>query len=308
MASATSDSPVIRLRRNEPGIVGKLAYAWWFFRRYPIIPIIILSVLVVTSIIGPWVAPFERDIGNLDDRHLPPFTTSEYTGFHLFGTDHVGRDTFTRILHGARISMMIAGVSLLVGFTVGVTLGIVSGYFGGWIDEIITRFVDIWYALPFLLVALIMMLIFGRGLPVLMVVLALIAWTGFVRVLRSQAMVLREMDYVAAAKIAGAGPVRIMINHIAPGLMNTAIVVATLSVGGLILAEATLSFVGAGIQPPTPAWGVMVSSGRDYLDSAWWQIVIPGSCIFLVVISLNFLGDWLRDRLDLGCDRSTRRR
>ena len=193
---------------------------------------------------------------------------------------------------------MVVGVSLGIGFTVDTTLGVISGYFGGWTDEIITRFVDIWFALPFLLVALIMTLIFGRGLPVLMVVLALISWTAFVRILRSQALILREMDYVAAARIAGSGPIRIMWRHIFPGLLNIAIVVATLNVGGLILAEATLSFVGAGIQPPTPAWGVMVSSGRDYLADAWWQIVMPGSAIFLVVISLNFLGDWLRDRLD----------
>lgn len=308
MATATSEIPVPGTTRRTGGIIGKLSFIWWFLRRYPVIPVIILITLVITAILGPILAPYPRDIGWLGDRHLPPFSTSEEieeaaargtkTGFHLLGTDHIGRDTFTRVLHGARISMMVVGVSLGIGFTVGTTLGVISGYFGGWTDEIITRFVDIWFALPFLLVALIMTLIFGRGLPVLMVVLALISWTAFVRILRSQALILREMDYVAAARIAGAGPIRIMWRHIFPGLLNTAIVVATLNVGGLILAEATLSFVGAGIQPPTPAWGVMVSSGRDYLADAWWQIVMPGSAIFLVVISLNFLGDWLRDRLD----------
>ena len=308
MATATTDIPLPGTRRQTSGVLGKASYVWWFFRRYPVFPIFILSVLVIASVIGPYVAPYPRDIGWLGDRHLPPFTTSPHieeakengidTGFHLLGTDHIGRDTFTRILHGARISMMVVAVSLGIGFTVGTTLGIISGYFGGWIDEIITRMVDIWYALPFLMVALIMTLIFGRGLNILMIVLALISWTAFVRILRSQALILREMDYVAASRIAGAGPIRIMLKHILPGLLNTAIVVATLNVGGLILAEATLSFVGAGIQPPTPAWGVMVASGRDYLQDAWWQIVMPGSAIFLVVISLNFLGDWLRDRLD----------
>ncbi len=308
MATATSEIPLPGTRRQTSGVLGKASYVWWFFRRYPVFPIFILTVLVISAVIGPWVAPYPRDIGFLKDRHLSPLSTSPFkeeakaqgidTGFHLLGTDHIGRDTFTRVLHGARISMMVVGVSLGIGFTVGTTLGIISGYFGGWIDEIITRLVDIWFALPFLLVALIMTLIFGRGLPVLMVVLALISWTAFVRVLRSQALILREMDYVASARIAGASPIRIMWKHIFPGLLNTAIVVATLNVGGLILAEATLSFVGAGIQPPTPAWGVMVSDGRDYLQSAWWQIVMPGAAIFLVVISLNFLGDWLRDRLD----------
>lgn len=312
MTIATSEIPVPGTRRRTGGVVGGLVFTWWFLRRYPVIPVIILITLVIAAFIGPIVAPYPRDSGWLGDRHLPPFTTTSdeeklaadakgqlyLTGFHLLGTDHIGRDTFTRVLHGARISMMVVGVSLGIGFTVGTSLGVISGYFGGWTDEIITRFVDIWFALPFLLVALIMTLIFGRGLPVLMVVLALISWTAFVRILRSQALILREMDYVAAARIAGAGPIRIMWRHIFPGLLNTAIVVATLNVGGLILAEATLSFVGAGIQPPTPAWGVMVSSGRDYLGDAWWQIVMPGGAIFLVVISLNFLGDWLRDRLD----------
>ena len=263
MATATTDIPLPGTRRRTSGVLGKASYVWWFFRRYPVFPIFILSVLVIASVIGPYVAPYPRDIGWLGDRHLPPFTTSPHveeareaginTGFHLLGTDHIGRDTFTRILHGARISMMVVAVSLGIGFTVGTTLGIISGYFGGWIDEIITRMVDIWYALPFLMVALIMTLIFGRGLNILMIVLALISWTAFVRILRSQALILREMDYVAASRIAGAGPIRIMLKHILPGLLNTAIVVATLNVGGLILAEATLSFVGAGIQPPTPA-------------------------------------------------------
>ena len=310
MATATTEIPLPGVRRDTSGVVGKLAYVWWFFRRYPVFPIFILTVLVIAAIIGPVVAPYPRDVGWLGDRHLAPFesTSAEeaakadiigvQTGFHLLGTDHIGRDTFTRILHGARISMMVVAVSLGIGFTVGTSLGILAGYFGGWIDEIITRLVDIWFALPFLMVALIMTLIFGRGLTVLMIVLALISWTAFVRILRSQALILREMDYVAASRIAGAGSFRIMWKHIFPGLLNTAIVVATLNVGGLILAEATLSFVGAGIQPPTPAWGVMVASGRDYLQDAWWQIVMPGSAIFLVVISLNFLGDWLRDRLD----------
>ncbi|NQW17535.1 MAG: ABC transporter permease [Chloroflexi bacterium] len=310
MATATTEIRVPGARRRRGGVMGGLAFTWWFLRRYPVIPVVILTILVVSAVIGPSVAPYPRDIGWLGDRHIPPFGSTAdseieaahakgyETGFHLLGTDHVGRDTFTRVLHGARISMMIAAVSLGIGFTVGTTLGVISGYFGGWTDEIITRFVDIWFALPFLLVALIMTLIFGRGLPVLMFVLALISWTAFVRILRSQALILREMDYVAAARIAGAGPIRIMWKHIFPGLLNTAIVVATLNVGGLILAEATLSFVGAGIQPPTPAWGVMVADGRDYLSDAWWQIVMPGSAIFLVVISLNFLGDWLRDRLD----------
>lgn len=285
-----------------------LGYVWWFIRRYPIIPIAVLVLLVIAAIIGPTVAPYERDIGVIGNRHLGIFQTSDISdtpryglwpeGFHLLGADHIGRDVFTRVLHGARISMQVVMVSLLLGGFVGVTLGVVSGYYGGIVDELITRIVDIWYAMPFLMVALIVTLIFGRGLTVLLFVLALISWTAFVRVIRAQIMVLKQMDYVAAARVTGASDFRIMFKHLLPGIMNTAIVVGTLSTSGLILAESVLSFVGAGIQPPTPAWGVMTNEGRDYLTIAPHQVLVPSAAIFMVVISLNFLGDWLRDRLD----------
>jgi peptide/nickel transport system permease protein len=272
---------------------------WRFMRGYPVIPIFLLAALVLSAIVGPIFAPYPRDIGELSDVHLRPFSRSEVTGnYYFFGTDHVGRDVLTRLLHGSRISLTVVSVALVAGSTVGITLGVVSGYYGGWTDEVITRFVDIWYALPFLLTALILTLIFGRGLNILVIVLALLAWTAFVRVLRAQVLVLRELDYVNSARICGATGPRIIIRHIMPGVLNTAIVIATLNTAGLFLAESVLSFVGAGIQPPTPAWGVMVNEGRDYIEFAAWQTLIPGGSIFLIVISLNFLGDWLRDKLD----------
>lgn len=403
---------------------------WSFFRRYPVFPGVILIVLVIAAIIGPTVAPYERDIGDVRARHNLPGTVdikfptkpkggidltdtdiaagstfiatyelptdnqifdigkdgsynndiswNESTpntpdilfsnitqegailsfeiianediiegqndniildvqvirtdtklldiwpdGYHFLGNDHVGRDVFSRLLHGAQISMMVVGISLVAGMTIGVALGLIAGYtanryepnigfwmtykgkkrrvaiFSPWlVDEFITRFVDIWYALPFLMVALVVTLIFGRGLEVLMGVLALIAWSGFVRVIRAQTLIIRELDFVASAKINGATAFRIMYKHILPGVLNTAVVVATLNTSGLILAESVLSFVGAGIQPPTPAWGVMTNEGRDYLAIAPHQVMVPGGAIFLVVLALNFLGDWLRDRLD----------
>ncbi len=306
--SSTLDSPLVATKVDRSAI----GHAWWFMRRYPVLPGIVLFFLVVSAIIGPSVAPYERDIGPIGDRHLGMFKYSELSvedrdapryslwpeGFHLLGSDHIGRDVFTRVLHGARISMQVVMVSLFLGMVIGVTLGMVSGFYGGIVDELITRFVDIWYAMPFLMVALIVVLIFGRGLTVLLFVLALISWTGFVRVIRAQIMILKQLDYIAAARVNGASDVRIMSRHLLPGVLNTAIVVGTLSTSGLILAESVLSFVGAGIQPPTPAWGVMTNEGRDYLTIAAHQVLVPSAAIFMVVISLNFLGDWLRDRLD----------
>lgn len=306
--SSTLDAPLspVKIKRSF------FRQMWWFLRRYPVIPGFVLVTLLIAAIIGPSVAPYERDIGVIGDRHLGVFKYSELplekidlpryslwpTGFHLLGADHVGRDVFSRVLHGARISMQVVLVSLLLGMVVGVSLGVVAGYYGGVVDEIITRFVDIWYAMPFLMVALIVTLIFGRGLTVLLFVLALISWTAFVRVIRAQILVLKQMDYIAAARVTGASDFRIMFKHLVPGILNTAIVVGTLSTSGLILAESVLSFVGAGIQPPTPAWGVMTNEGRDYLTIAAHQVLVPSAAIFLVVISMNFLGDWLRDRLD----------
>ena len=306
--SSTLDAPLnpVIVQRS---IVGKI---WHIMRKYPVLPGFVLSLLVLAAILGPTVSPYERDIGVIGDRHLGLFETSELPaedrdaprygawpdGFHLFGTDHIGRDVFTRVMHGARVSMQVVLVSLVLGMFIGVSLGMISGYYGGMVDEVITRIVDIWYAMPFLMVALIVVLVFGRGLTVLLFVLALVAWAGFVRVIRAQVLVLKQMDYVAAARVNGASDFRILFKHLLPGILNTAIVVGTLNTSGLILSESVLSFVGAGIQPPTPAWGVMTNEGRDYLSIAAHQVLVPSAAIFLVVISLNFLGDWLRDRLD----------
>jgi len=302
--SATLDAPLNPVK-VERSFFGQF---WWFMRKYPVAPTAVLLLLVIAAIIGPTVAPYERDIGVIQDRHLGMFQTSEFSdaprysawpqGYHLFGADHIGRDVFTRVLHGARISMQVVLVSLVLGMFIGVSLGMIAGYYGGIVDELITRFVDIWYAMPFLMVALIVVLVFGRGLTVLLFVLALVAWAGFVRVIRAQILVLKEMDYVAAARVNGASDFRILFKHLLPGILNTAIVVGTLNTSGLILSESVLSFVGAGIQPPTPAWGVMTNEGRDYLSIAAHQVLVPSAAIFMVVISLNFLGDWLRDRLD----------
>lgn len=272
--------------------------AWAFLRRWPIIPGVVLTTLVVAGVFAPLIAPHDPRQGGIRDRYIPPAWYADGGASHLLGTDHAGRDVFTRVLFGARISLMVAAISVSSGLIVGTTLGLVSGYVGGLLDEVITRVVDIWLAIPFLLVALIIVIVVGQSLSTLMGLLATLAWVGFVRVIRGQTLQLKQMDYVALARVAGASPGRIMIRHLLPGVVNSAIVIATLNVGNLILAEATLSFLGAGIPPPTPAWGVMIAEGRKDLATAWWPAVFPGIAIFLVVMSMNFLGDWIRDRLD----------
>ena len=300
--------------RDYPPVVSQLRTTWVFMRRWPVIPMTVLAALIFCGVFAPLLAthdPYGGQDAGLRSRHIPPPWAPEgdWLGVgnpaqeatrsgHFLGTDHTGRDVYSRMLYGARISLVVAAIALLSGFITGTTLGIVSGYSGGWIDEIITRIVDIWQALPFLMVALVCVLLFGQSTVLLLALMAALAWNPFVRVIRSQTLVVKNQPFVDLARVAGCSTIRILLRHILPGVINTAVVIATLSVGSLVLAEAALSFLGAGVPHPTPTWGSMVSEGRGYIATAWWPTVIPGVAIFLLVMSLNFTGDWLRDRLD----------
>ena len=216
----------------------------------------------------------------------------------LLGTDGLGRDILSRIVFGARISLIVSAVTLVIGGGLGVFLGLSSGWYGGWIDEVLMRLVDIILSLPLILVALVMVAAFGQSLELIIGVLAIWIWPRFARQVRGEVLQLKTMDYVSAARIVGASIPRILFNHLLPGTMNTVIVVSTLQVGIVILLEATLSFMGAGVPPPEPAWGSMVADGRDHLVDSWWAATMPGIAILFTVMSLNLFGDWLRDTLD----------
>lgn len=275
-------------------------------RRTPVIPVFLLSLVVFAGVFAPWVAPDNPRKGDLRARMAPPVWVESGTVEHMLGTDHLGRDVLTRVIYGAKISLIVAAVTLSIGGTVGVVLGLMAGWYGGWIDEIIMRLVDIALAVPLVLVALVMVVSIGKDFPdwlggqtgLIVLVLASWIWVRFARIVRGEVLQIKNMDYVALAKVAGASTPRILAFHIFPGVINTLIVVATLQVGWVILVESTLSFLGAGVPPPTPAWGSMVADGRDYLAGAWWISTMPGVAILLTVISLNLFGDWLRDKLD----------
>ena len=269
---------------------------WYILRRWPILPVTLLALLAVMGIGADWIAPNDPIDQSLPDRNARPLYQDGSPYF--FGGDHVGRDVLSRVIHGARVSLSVMAVALSAGMLIGCGLGLLAGYAGGFIDELITRIVDIWMGFPFLLLALVAAIIVGASFQVVMVLMILVAWVSFVRNVRADVLVLKESGYVALAKISGASTMRILVRHILPGTIGTITVIASLSVGNLILYEATLSFLGAGIPAPTPSWGNMVSEGRDYLQTAWWTSVIPGTALFLTVMSLNFFGDWLRDRLD----------
>ena len=217
---------------------------------------------------------------------------------YLLGTDHHGRDIFSRIIYGARVSLVVAGATLATGGTLGVLLGLLAGWRGGWADELITRLVDTMMAVPGILVALVVVAVFGPSFTIIVLVLAMAIWPQFTRMVRGEVLSLKETDYVALAQVSGASTWRILYKHLFPGVINTVIILATLQVGLVILIEASLSYLAVGVPPPTPAWGSMVADGRDRLVDAWWVATMPGFAILFTVMSLNMFGDWLRDTLD----------
>ena len=292
---------------NSPALVevSLRSKIFYVIRRWPVIPILILSIMVFIAVFAPLISPMGPKEINLRGRAAPPIWEKEWYDAnpkneitYLLGADHVGRDVLTRMFYGARISLAVAVISLTAGVVIGSAIGLVAGYYGGFIDEFSMRAVDVWNALPFLLIAILAAVTFGQEVWIVMVLLALVAWAGNVRNVRAEVLTLKTRDYVALAKIAGASDFRILMRHIFPGVVNTIVVLATLRVGGLILAEASLSFLGAGIPAQTPTWGNMISEGREWLSTAWWIAMFPGIAILLVVMSVNFFGDWLRDRWD----------
>ena len=271
---------------------------WLDLRGYPLIPVFVLLVLlVIPALTADWLAPHDPTFGVIMDRRLPPVFFGGTWEYPL-GTDRLGRDILSRIMYGARVSLSISLVGIFVGGLLGVSLGMLAGYFRGWTDIFIMRLVEISLALPAILLALVLAAASGPSFQTIIIVVAFVLWALYARQVRGEVLSIRERDYVARARVAGASHFRIMVRHILPNVANTIIVLATLQVGSVIILEAALSFLGLGIPRPTPAWGMMVADGRQLIVSAWWISFFPGLAITLTVFSLNLLGDWLRDRLD----------
>ena len=295
-------------RRTQPGLLARARYV---LRRWPLIPMLIIGALVVCAVFADYIAPNLPNRQDLRDRNAAPFWYPQCAesqkpyfdncgrgGKYILGADPLGRDVLARIIHGARITLTLAVVSITLGTLVGTTLGLSAGYFGKLVDEVVMRLTDVTTAIPYLLLALIIVVVLGQKYYVIVGVLALASWPEVVRLVRGQTLQLKTLDYVALAKVSGASNFRIMFKHILPGVMNTLVVATTLQVGGIILAESILGYLGAGIPLPAPAWGSMIAYGRDYLNDAWWVAFFPGMAIFLTVLAFNFIGDWLRDRWD----------
>ena len=280
------------------GEPGGASLAWLQLRELPLLPIaLIMLVLVLPAILADVIAPHDPMAGGLRARMQPPAFLGG-PAEHLLGTDKQGRDVLSRIIHGSRISIAVAAVGIFIGGTIGTALGLIAGYFGRWLDALIMRLVDITLALPGILLALVLAAVVGPSFQSVIAVIAFVLWAVYARQIRGETLLWRERDFVARARVAGASHLRIITRHILPNVVNTLIVLVTLQVGFVIVLEASLSFLGVGIPRPNPAWGLMVSDGRDVIVNAWWVSFFPGLAIMITVLSLNLLGDWLRDRLD----------
>ena len=234
----------------------------------------------------------------LPNRLIPPFWLEGGSLNHLLGTDPLGRDILTRIIFGARVSVIIAITALTIGGGFGTLVGLTAGFYGGKIDTLLMRFADITLAFPLILFAILLVMVLGPSMINVIIAISLVLWARYARVIRGEVLGLMQRDFIARAKVSGASDWRIMMRHLLPNVMPTLIVLLTLQVGWVIIVEASLSFLGAGIPPPTPAWGSMLADGREYVSTAWWVTTIPGIAIMLVVLAFNLAGDWLRERLD----------
>jgi len=276
----------------------KVPQLWKAWGRYPVIPVAIMVIFVFCAIFAEFVSPYPPEQMSLPDRLTPPYFMSGGSTAHLLGTDNLGRDILSRIIFGTRVSLSISLLVILISSVIGTFLGLVAGYRGGRTEAVLMRVTDASLAFPALLIALLLAVALGPSFTTVILALSALGWAPYARMIRGEVVKLREEQFVVQARIIGSSPTRIIMTHLFPNLVNTLVVLMTMSVGLVILIEASLSFLGAGVPPPTPSWGSMVADGRNFFERAWWISFFPGLAIGFVVLAGNFLGDWLRDKLD----------
>lgn len=274
------------------------AYRWVRRTRAPVTYGFLLVIIAVVGIGAPWLAPHPPEHMDLLNRLAPPFFMEGGSSKYLLGTDSLGRDVLSLLIYGSRVSLVVGLVAVLVGAGVGLIVGIIAGYYGGFVDNAIMRFGDVQLAFPFILLAIALMAVLGAGLLNVILVLSLRSWVSYARVVRGEVLVLKDREFIHAIQAVGASDWRIHLRHIVPNVMAPIIIIASFSVAQTILAEASLSFLGLGVGVHIPTWGALISSGKDYLTDAWWISAFPGFAIMLTVLSINLIGDWLRDYLD----------
>jgi peptide/nickel transport system permease protein len=272
------------------------SYTWLV--RYPVIPAVIWLTVVLFAVASPQVAPHDPFRLALADRLIPPAWESGGSLDHVLGTDHLGRDIFSRIIYASRVTVIVVSLTVVAAALIGTFLGLVAGYFGGVFDALLMRLVDFQIALPSLLFAVMLATVLKPGMRNVIFIIIFFFWAAFARLVRAEVLSLRERPFVELSRVAGAGWVHIFIRHLFPNVLSTVMVIATLEVSSVIVFESSLSFLGLGVTPPTVSWGQMLAEGREYMTVAWWTVTIPGLAIFIVALSGNLFGDWLRDTLD----------
>jgi peptide/nickel transport system permease protein len=259
---------------------------------------IIILLVIITALFAPFVAPYDPNLSDLDKRLMPPSWEEDGSQEHLLGTDHLGRDLLSRIIYGTRISLLVGIITVLLSGIFGTVLGLLGGFYRGFIDSFLMRLTEVQLAFPFILLALAIMSVLGPGLRNVILVLSITGWVMYSRLVRGEVLLLRELEYVKAAKALGQKNRKIIFGHILPNVFPTIVVVGTLRVANMIIAEASLTFLGLGVESSIPTWGSMLADGRNYITSAWWVATFPGIAIMLTVLGINLVGDWLRDVLD----------
>jgi peptide/nickel transport system permease protein len=270
-------------------------------RRMPWITLAGVGFVLLVAVVAaaaPWLAPADPLRQSLRGRLSPPTLEATDGRSHLFGTDHLGRDVLSRVIYGSRVSLVVGFCAVVVGGVLGSTLGILAGFSSGLVDSVIMTIADAQLAFPFILLAIGIIAVLGPSFPTLIVVIGLSGWVSYARILRSQVLSLRSREFVEAIQALGGSVLRVVMRHVLPNVLSSIVVVATLELSRSIVLEATLSFLGLGIQPPTPSWGGMIQEGRDYLDSAWWIATFPGIILMLTSVVVSRTGDGLRDLLD----------
>lgn len=280
------------------GALDRAANAFAVARRVPLLPTAIIGLFVMFAVFAPLLAPYDPTRIALPQKLMPPFFMEGGSAAYLLGTDALGRDVLSRLIWGARVSLTISAAVVLLSSTVGLMLGLAAGYIGGGTDSFLMRFADGSLAFPGLLIALLFAISLGPGVSTVILALSVLGWASYARIIRGEVLHLRKLDFIAQARVIGCSPARIMATHLFPNVVNAWVVMITLQIGLVVLAEATLGFLGAGVPPPTPSWGSLVADGRNFIDTAWWISFFPGLAIGLLVLSWNYLGDWLRDTLD----------
>lgn len=282
------DAQATQTRRRQNRIVRSLKRDPW-----ALVAILFILVVIIVALLSPLIVPSNINSPSFGSRLLPPLTDG-----HIAGTDQLGRDVWGRLLLGSRISLFVGFGAVFFAALIGIPIGMVAGYFGRWFDTILMRLADVQLSFPFILLALTINAILGLGLRNIVITLVIAGWIEYARIARGETLVVREREYVQAAHVIGVSQFRMFVSHILPNIITPLIVISTLQVARFIIAEASISFLGFGVQPPTPAWGSMVSEGLDYIYSAWWLITLPGLALAVLSLAVNIAGDWLRDTLD----------